>query len=94
MKVAARIVISGRVQGVGFRYFVYRRIISDDFSSLTGYVRNLRSGEVEVFLEGDRGIIEALLPVLNSGPSYSQVTGMDLEWFEYEGRFDFFEIRS
>ncbi|MEJ2636102.1 MAG: acylphosphatase [Calditrichia bacterium] len=49
--------VSGNVQGVGFRYFTYKRAKS---YNLTGYVKNLANGNVEVFAEGDRGDLEKL----------------------------------
>lgn len=88
---SATIFVNGRVQGVGFRYFVYQNIISN--YPLTGYVRNLRDGQVEVFLEGDKDVIEAALPLIERGPSHSYVTDMRVEWDEYRGEYRDFNIK-
>ena len=91
-RVSVYIIVSGRVQGVGFRYYVYQRIIND-FPSCTGYVKNLITGEVEVFLEGPKDDILNALPVINSGPSYSHVAHMDIQWGGASNKFREFEIK-
>lgn len=76
---AARITISGRVQGVGFRYFVYQ---SARRRGLTGTVRNLVDGKVEVIVQGDRDLIEDLIVDLKAGPSPARVEEVDIGWLE------------
>jgi acylphosphatase len=66
--------ISGRVQGVGFRWFVReeaRRL------GLSGWVANLPSGEVEVNAGGERSSVERLRRALQVGPSGAQVEGVE-----------------
>jgi acylphosphatase len=58
MIVAKRVVYSGRVQGVGFRYTAQR--LAEGYP-VGGYVRNLRSGDVELVAEGEAGDVEAFL---------------------------------
>ena len=68
--------VSGRVQGVGFRYFVYRHALALE---LTGYVRNLRDGRVEFLAQGDADNLLCLLERLREGPAHAQVTGLEYE---------------
>jgi len=77
--VRVRAVVSGRVQGVGFRYFT-RSAASR--LSLGGFVRNLPDGRVEVSAAGDRRALEALLVVLRQGPPGAAVRGVDVEWVD------------
>ena len=70
MKAGARILIGGAVQGVGFRYFIYRHASR---LGLVGFTRNLRGGEVEIELEGERALIEALLKQARTGPIMARV---------------------
>jgi acylphosphatase len=67
---AKRIVVSGRVQGVGFRYFVRQQAQALD---LAGWVRNLPDGRVEAFFEGPASALEAVEQRLREGPSASRV---------------------
>ncbi|HFE64108.1 MAG TPA: acylphosphatase, partial [Caldithrix sp.] len=69
--------IKGMVQGVGYRYFAYRRAAVYD---ITGYVRNLADGSVEVFAEGPRTQLEAFLGELKRGPQLSYVEEVEGNW--------------
>lgn len=82
--------ISGRVQGVGFRFFVLEHA---NQLGVTGWVRNTWQGEVEVCAEGVQPAIEALLAFLRSGPPSSFVEDIRVEWQHYLGEFSRFEIR-
>lgn len=68
--------VAGRVQGVGFRYFVLRQAES---AGLSGYVRNLQDGRVEFLLQGDAAAVEIVLAQIRIGPSYSRVSEVALE---------------
>jgi len=70
---ALRIRLSGRVQGVGFRWFV-RRAAQE--LGLTGRVRNLPDGRVEVEAAGTPERLDALREKLRQGPPGSRVTGL------------------
>ena len=63
--------VSGRVQGVGFRYFVKRQA---EALAVTGYAENLSDGRVEFLLQGEKSAVLSVLENIRSGPSYSQVT--------------------
>jgi acylphosphatase len=86
----AHIIVSGVVQGVGYRYFVARQA---DALHLRGFVRNLPDGTVEVAASGPRGLIGDLVAALKVGPRASRVSGLSLEWVPSEEFFKGFEIR-
>ena len=67
---AARFLVVGRVQGVGFRYSTSRRASS---LGLTGYVRNRADGSVEVWAEGNPDGLKSLAEWLERGPSMARV---------------------
>lgn len=87
--VRAHILVRGRVQGVGYRAFVVR---AGTRHGLSGGVRNLDDGRVELDVEGARTAIEALLRELKIGPTGAQVTGVEAEWKPATGRFSGFMI--
>lgn len=81
--------INGRVQGVAFRAFVRHKAVA---LGLTGYVRNLPGGQVEVFAEGNRDGLETLLDALKKGPPAARVFNVDVQWQRAEGRYRQFGI--
>ncbi|HKQ19663.1 MAG TPA: acylphosphatase [Candidatus Eisenbacteria bacterium] len=78
--------VSGRVQGVGFRYFVCERA---EALGVAGSVRNLPAGSVEVEAEGPRDALETLLRELNEGPPHAQVANVSVEWHPPAGVREF-----
>jgi acylphosphatase len=72
-----RAVISGRVQGVGFRYFVQKRAVA---LGIAGLVFNRGDGAVEVLARADRARLDAFLGELRRGPAMSSVDRIDLDW--------------
>ncbi len=84
-----RAVLQGRVQGVGMRHFVQER--AHDLR-LTGFVRNLRNGDVEVVAEGEQGALEALLVGLRQGPRSAHVENVVTVWSPATGKFTGFRI--
>lgn len=77
---ALHAIVRGRVQTVGFRYFVQRQATA---LGLNGWVRNLGDGStVEVTAEGPREQLEALLRDVRSGPPHALVEGVQVEWKE------------
>lgn len=85
-----RIVVSGIVQGVFFRAHTQEAARS---LRLTGWVRNLRDGRVEIVAEGKVDALEKLVEWCHHGPSMSRVDTTDVNWEEVTGMFDDFEIR-
>jgi acylphosphatase len=73
-KQAKRFYVSGRVQGVGYRYFVQT---CAEKQGLAGYVRNLRDGRVEIYAAGSNAQLSALLAELRRGPRHAVVAQVD-----------------
>lgn len=69
-----RYVVTGMVQGVGFRWFVARHARKLGF---TGYARNLPDGRVEVVVRGPEDALPALEQLLKSGPASAQVEAVE-----------------
>jgi len=82
--------ISGRVQGVAFRFFA-REVASE--LGLTGWVSNLYDGRVEVVAEGDREKLELFLAELKKGPRLARVEKVEVTWEEFRAEFSDFSIR-
>ena len=89
MDICAHIVVSGMVQGVGYRYFVMRIARRME---LTGWVRNLQSGEVEIEVEGARGLIETLIKELQTGNSWAVVRDIQVHFKKFQGKYTGFDI--
>lgn len=86
---AAKVRIGGRVQGVGYRYFCYRRAL--DFG-LTGWVRNDPDGAVSLLAEGEKTAVESLIAELRIGPPTSSVSEVQVAWLEVLPKCRGFEI--
>ena len=86
-----RVVMQGRVQGVGFRYFIQERAFE---LQLKGICRNLRNGDIEVIAEGERGALEALLAALENGPRMANVEKVHAVWLPATNEFIGFRIAS
>jgi acylphosphatase len=71
--------VSGRVQGVGFRYFVRCQA---DTQQLSGYAKNLADGRVEFLLQGPQVAVQLVLEQIRRGPSYAKVTDVEVEEVE------------
>jgi acylphosphatase len=78
------------VQGVGFRYFVHQRAAT---LPLTGWVRNLSDGRVELVAEGQRAELEKLLGSVQQGPTGSLVTNVAVDWRPPSNGLSGFAIR-
>ncbi len=76
MIIARRVLISGRVQGVGFRFFVQERAAVE---GVHGYVRNLPDGRVEALIEGDDESVLRVERAIRRGPAGARVEGVVAE---------------
>ena len=87
-RLAAR--INGRVQGVGFRFFVRENASRLD---LRGWVRNRKDRSVEVTAEGETSDLEQLLRALEQGPRGAQVDEVTYQWETATGEYNSFKIK-
>lgn len=90
MNARAHVLITGRVQGVFFRYQtrnVARKL------GVTGWVRNLPDERVEAVFEGEKEKVEKLVEFCKTGPPGANVSNTDVKWETYSGKFIDFEIR-
>jgi acylphosphatase len=81
-----RFVVKGRVQGVGFRWFVRGQA---ERLGLSGWVRNREDAAVEGEAEGDSGALEALLVAMRTGHPLAEVTGLETEAIAATGETTF-----
>jgi len=79
--------VRGRVQGVGFRYFVEH---AANALGLSGWVRNLDDGDVEVYAAGNAAQLAELAGVLWKGPRWAEVRGVDESEAPVEQHYGFF----
>lgn len=86
----AHVFISGRVQGVSFRYYTYHEALK---LGLQGWVRNLRDGRVEAVFEGDKPAIEQILEWCGQGPAAARVDEVEIDWGEPAGLSEGFGVR-
>ncbi|MCX7790884.1 MAG: acylphosphatase [Chloroflexaceae bacterium] len=88
-QVRARVVISGRVQGVGFRAHTRTRARS---LGVQGWVRNLPDGRVEAVFEGTRAAVQQMVSWCYSGPNYAAVEKVEVTWETATGKEGEFHI--
>jgi acylphosphatase len=89
MDLCVKLTAKGLVQGVGFRWYVFREANS---LGLRGYVKNLYNGDVEIEVEGERGRIEELIKSVKKGPAFSRVVDLIVEWKDYTNKYTSFTI--
>ncbi len=89
MQEARHYIVSGTVQGVGFRWFARNQARN---LGLTGWVRNLANGNVEVWAEGSSGNLELLEKALKQGPSSAYVRELKTEQVSARGRYGDFDV--
>ena len=89
MIVARKFIISGLVQGVGYRFFTQRAAARHQ---VRGYVKNMDDGRVEVFVEGDEKSVENFKHDLTAGPIYSKVEHIEEIVLEPSNLYSMFRI--
>ena len=87
---AVHIIVHGRVQGVGFRHFTKT---NGQRLGLAGWVRNLSDGTVEIWAEGRRETLEKFIQKVQEGPSYANVSNLEIDWREPKNETATFRIR-
>jgi len=86
-----KLLVEGRVQGVGFRHFIYKNAKR---LSLKGYVTNLDNGKVEIVITGEEDKLSEMIKITRKGPSFSWV--YNIQFFSIDenlkGNYDDFQI--
>jgi acylphosphatase len=91
MRVARRYVVSGRVQGVGFRYFTQDTALRE---GVTGWVRNLPDGRVEAMVEGDAEAVTRVERALRNGPRGARVDRVYVDDEDPTGLYTTFSVTT
>jgi acylphosphatase len=91
MRIARRFLISGRVQGVGFRWFTSETAARE---GVAGWVRNLVDGRVEAWVEGDADAVTRVERALRQGPRGARVDDVAVEYEDASGAFHDFAVRG
>ena len=89
MIIARKLLISGLVQGVGYRFFAQR---SAARHQVRGYVKNLEDGRVEAFAQGDEKSVKDFMEDLSAGPYYARVEDIEETVLEPNKSFSAFLI--
>lgn len=89
-KVRVHIFVSGLVQGIFFRSSTKK---TAQKLGAVGWVRNLPDSRVEIVAEGEKQKIEELVEWVKEGPAVARVDNLDVEYEEYKGEFNSFEVR-
>lgn len=87
---AVRIQVEGRVQGVGFRYFVYKNARK---KGVSGWVKNLDGGRVEAHFEGSSEQIDALIALCEEGPAGAKVKQLTRQSSKVTGNGEDFDFK-
>lgn len=90
MKQRVRIIVTGRVQGVNFRWYTQMTAQS---LGICGWVRNLPTGAVEGCFEGDQQAVAAMTEWCRKGPQTARVDSVAIFEEQFSGEFDSFTIR-
>jgi acylphosphatase len=84
-----KVTVSGLVQGVGYRYFCYKKAVK---YGINGYAKNLYNGNVEVLAQGGEGLIKDFIRDINTGPHYASVKSVNIEETDVEKEYREFSI--
>lgn len=89
-KVGAHILVSGRVQGVAFRY--YARNIASQLG-VSGWIKNLPDGKVELLVEGSKNSVEEMVEWCKRGSRMAEVEDIEVDWLPYSGKYNEFQLK-
>ena len=91
MRRSVRLRVTGKVQGVGFRYFVVRQARRLD---VAGYAMNMSDGSDEIRAAGENVLVQRLIDVVRRGPKGSRVDDVEIESVEFaDGEISDFNVR-
>ena len=90
MRIARRFGVTGRVQGVGFRYFVQE---AADREGVTGYVCNLPDGSLEAYVEGEADAVTRVERAIRMGPGGARIKDVNVDDEEPAGGYKEFSIK-
>ena len=85
-----KVLLSGRVQGVGFRYFA--ESVADKYS-VKGYVKNTPAGKVEILCQGEEEEVRTFIDEVGNGPAFSVITGIVKQEVTDNKVYNTFEIK-
>ena len=91
MTARVRIVVSGRVQGVLYRRYAQAKARE---LGITGWAHNLIAGRVELMAEGEQEKVEQFAEWCKQGPSLAKVENVEVDYGEYKGEFQNFDVRD
>jgi len=86
---AVHMIAHGRVQGVGFRFFVREQAAPH---GITGWVKNLPDGTVEILAEGENEVLDVFIDRIRKGPLFGRITELTVEWREPTNSYTRFGI--
>lgn len=89
-KSRVHIFVSGRVQGVSFRYYTAQKA---EELGLKGWVRNTEDGELEAVFEGKQDKIKEIISWMRKGPPSAKIDNINIKEEQNRGEFSNFEIR-
>jgi acylphosphatase len=90
MKIRAKVIVKGVVQGVSFRYFTFEKA---RINNVTGWVKNLANGDVQGCFEGEEKDVNALVDWCRTGPRLARVDEVIVETAEFADEFRDFRVR-
>ena len=91
MNVRVHVLVYGRVQGVFFRVETRNEAIK---RNVVGWIRNTLGGKVEAIFEGEKTDVDQLIDFCRRGPLGAKVSGIDVQWEDYTGKFNSFKIQK
>lgn len=86
----ARVLITGRVQGVGYRFFVTTK--AENYA-IFGFVKNLETGALEIEVEGEKQVVMDFLNEIRKGPRHAEVGDFQIEWKPFKMTYDRFFVK-
>jgi len=90
IKLWLKILSSGRVHGVGFRYFTVS--LADNYG-VKGYVKNTPEGKVQILCQGEQDELDSFISAVKKGPSFSVITDVRIDEVSEEKKYNTFEIK-